>query len=713
MSTIEAMTAPQTPKETGAELGGRYRLVAPIGVGVSSRVFLAVDTQLRRRVAVKVLHEALSEDQAFLTRFRAEARAAAALSHPNIVAVYDWGEDRRGEAVVPYLVTEYLAGGSLRSMLDAGHRLSPSQALVVGLDAARALAHAHDRGFVHRDVKPANLLFDGDGRLRLADFGLARALAEASWTEPAGTTIGTARYASPEQVLGRRLDGRSDVYSLALAVIESVTGRVPLMADTAAGTMARRSQEDVEVPMDFGRLRPPLLRATTLHLDHRSDAGEFEIGLMAAAEAMPRPEPLPLVPTLGDREQTDQLHLSDGLAGLSILGPLDGESGAGASLVTSAADSGRIDLPGDGAPLVGGVKVDDPTWAVPAAGREPVVVADDDERIPPPSGLHGRVDPLDAAPTPQALGDEPVEPRRGRGTKVLLGLLVAVLLAGGVAGWWFGVRTPSHDVPAWVGDKLASATAEARRNGWKVDTPTKVRRDGTAAGEVVAQSPKAGTSLAEGAKVALTVSLGPTLTPWPKLVGLPEADAIAAITAAGLTAGTRTTGFDESVAKGAVVTATPAAGRDPVDANGQVPKQTPVDVKVSDGPAPRAVPDGLVGATKADATAKLAAVQLTAQVAEDFSDTVAAGTVISAGIPAGTQVARDSAVPLVVSKGPQPVPIPNVIGQSGTAAATALQAAGFVVSGVEGSPTGMVLQTDPPAGEPHQKGTAVRIFTRQ
>src|SRR5690606_663000 len=133
------------------------------------------DTQLRRRGAVKLLHEALAEDEAFLRRFRAEARAAGALSHPSIVAVFDWGEDRTEDGtVVPYLVTEFLGGGSLRGILDRGEPLSPSQTIVVGLDAARALAHAHQRGLVHRDVKPGNLLFDDDGRLRLADFGLAQ-----------------------------------------------------------------------------------------------------------------------------------------------------------------------------------------------------------------------------------------------------------------------------------------------------------------------------------------------------------------------------------------------------------------------------------------------------------------------------------------------------------------------------------------------------------
>ena len=199
--------------QIGRVLSGRYRLIAPIGTGASAQVYLADDVRLRRRVAVKVLHAALAEDDAFLRRFRAEAQAAAALNHPNIVAVYDWGDDDGA----PYIVTEYLGGGSLRALLDRGVRLTPSQALMVGLEATRALDYAHRRGFVHRDIKPANLLFGDDGRLRIADFGLARALAEAAWTEPQGAVLGTARYASPEQAQGQPVDGKADVYSLGLA----------------------------------------------------------------------------------------------------------------------------------------------------------------------------------------------------------------------------------------------------------------------------------------------------------------------------------------------------------------------------------------------------------------------------------------------------------------------------------------------------------------
>ena len=183
----------------GRMLGGRYRLGNAIGTGGSGTVYLADDLSLGRQVAVKVLHSSLVGDEAFVDRFRAEARLVASMADPHVVSIYDWGVD--GQA---YLVTEYLGGGSLRSILSAGRTLAPSQMLTVALEACRALDHAHRQGIVHRDVKPANLLFGQDSRLRIADFGLADALTGTASRElfGGGGVIGTARYASPEQAQG-------------------------------------------------------------------------------------------------------------------------------------------------------------------------------------------------------------------------------------------------------------------------------------------------------------------------------------------------------------------------------------------------------------------------------------------------------------------------------------------------------------------------------
>jgi len=274
----------------GRVLAGRYLLHGAIGTGASGRVYVADDQRLRRRVAVKVLHAALADDAAFLRRFRAEAQLAASLHHPNIVTVYDWGQDD-----VPFMVLELLEGGSLRSMLDQGALLTVAQAARVGRDVASALEYAHARDVLHRDIKPANLLFDEHGVVRVADFGLARALAEASWTEPAGGMVGTARYASPEQATGVQLDARSDVYSLALVLVESVTGRVPFAADTTIGMLTARTQRPLIAPEELGPLAAVIDRAGRVQPgDRYPDAGTMRQALADVGDALPPPSPLVL-----------------------------------------------------------------------------------------------------------------------------------------------------------------------------------------------------------------------------------------------------------------------------------------------------------------------------------------------------------------------------------------------------------------------------------
>jgi eukaryotic-like serine/threonine-protein kinase len=721
-------------------LGGRYRLVAPVGVGTSSRVFLAVDTQLRRRVAVKLLHEALAEDEGFLKRFRAEARAAGALNHPNIVAVFDWGEDRSEGVVVPYLVTEYLGGGSLRDVLDRGAPLSPSQTLLVGLETARALAHAHLRGLVHRDVKPGNLLFDEEGRLRLADFGLARALAEASWTEPSGAMIGTARYASPEQALGRRLDGRSDVYSLALVLVEAVTGQVPFTGDTTASTLALRTRGDLELSASLGGLRSVLERAGRLDPDERPEAAEFEIGLMAAAEELARPEPLPIVPTLGDGEETSELHLVRELGAITVTDSADGavrdpevlpdpppvviDDAATASPPDAAATADAAPAWSDAEPAAAATAPSTTSSASSAStastvngsgGRSPITVAEEHELLAAsrPASF-GRVDPY--VPNSQGAGLAPAavpQPRRRWPRRLAVVLLLLAVLGGAGAAWWFLIRVPLHDVPELVGLDVTAATTEAEDLGFTVDASTVDRRDGTVAGEVLAQEPAADEPLAEGEEVRLTVSLGATLTPVPPLAQLPEAEATAALQGAGLALGTVTPAADEAVAAGVVISAAPAAGQPAPDAQGQLPRGSVVDLVVSSGPAPRAVPAGLVGSTVDAARAALAAVQLGAVVNEEFSDSVPAGYIIRADAEPGAQLPRDTPVNLIMSKGPEPITVPDVRYITGAMAEQRLVADGFTIAGIEGPSTGMVLQTDPTPGEKLPKGSPIRIFTRQ
>jgi len=583
----------------GHLLDNRYRLIGMIGRGATARVYLAEDLQLQRRVAVKVLHPQAAGDAKFLKRFRAEALAAASLNHPNIMHVYDSGTV--GE--ISYLVCEYLEGGSLRAMVDAGHRLTPSQALVIGLEAARGLDYAHQQGFVHRDIKSANLLFGADGRLRIADFGLARAIAEAAWTEPDGMLIGTARYASPEQARGRAVDGKADVYSLALVLCEAVTGEVPFTADTTTATLMARCQGDLTPPAALGRLVGPVARAGRLESTERPDAGELEIALLAAAEDMARPAPLPLVGAIDEREI---------LADTDPLLPAEAP-------VTSAAESFSDLTVADSLPTI--------------------------------------ATPVEQQPD----GDD--RPRRGRG--LLISLLAVALLAGGVAAFVL-TRDPTKSVPSVVDLTLADAKARLSGNNWQI-TPTYVRRTGTVADQVISQDPAVGTELKRGAEVRLVVSLGNELVTIPTVVGLDEVAATTALTDAGIVVGDLKRPNDEKAPLGQVMAleATPdSAGMVPqgssvgltisagpalraippglpsqdVDAavaaltgiqlgvkkievfsadqlagtvlavnqpdNAQVPRGTVVEITVSKGPEPRPVPD-VTGKSPTEATAIL------------------------------------------------------------------------------------------------------------
>ncbi len=633
--------------QVGRVLSGRYRLIAPVGSGASAQVFLADDTRLRRRVAVKLLHAALADDDAFLRRFRAEAQAAAALNHPHVLAVYDWGEDD-----VPYLVTEYLAGGSLRAMLDHGRKLTPSQALLVGLEAARALDYAHRRGFVHRDIKPANLLFGDDRRLRIADFGLARALAEAAWTEPAGAVLGTARYASPEQARGDAVDGKGDIYSLALVLVEAVTGQVPFAADTTIATLMARLDRPMAVPAELGALRTVLERAGGPDPATRPDAGEFAVGLMAAAEELARPAPLPVV-----------------------------------GATTGAADITVAEL--------------DATMLPPGAGRTAGVF--DQER----SGVEVR-----HAPQPTTRRERRrmrretrrLRPRR-RWPKVVVGIVLLLAIAAGAAYAVPKLITPSHTVPPLVGLTEAQATELIEQSKWDV-VRNDGRQDGSRPGEVLAQDPSAGTRLKEGDTVTLTISLGNTLVDLPQdLAGLPLDQATARLTEAELALGDPVRQFDEAVPLDHVIGLEPSTPP-------QVPKGDAVVLVVSDGPAPRVVPAVPAGSTFDAAAALITAVQLVPQQLDEFSDTIPAGQLIRTDPPAGTEVPRDSAVSVVMSKGPPPVAVPDVRGRNVIDATNMIQAVGLTVTGVQGNPFLTVSQTDPAVGTLLPRGSGVVLITR-
>lgn len=635
--------------QVGRVISGRYRLVAPLGSGSSAQVYLADDVVLARQVAVKMLQPSLAGDEHFLRRFRTEAQTVAAISHPNVVVVHDWGEDD-----VPYLVTEYLAGGSLRGMLDAGRRLSPSQALMVGLEVCQGLVHAHAKGLVHRDLKPANILFDVDGRLRIADFGLARAIAEASVTEPDGSIVGTARYAAPEQARGERLDGRADVYALALVLIEAVTGQVPFASDTTLGTLMARVDRDVEVPTELGPLQACLARAGRLRPDERPDAGELIISLHAAATELDAPEPLPLVGALAEAQRVAGTA-EDTRTTLAPL-PLDPLFDPDATIVSD-------------------------TVATAAAG---------DDDAPAAAAGRGRID-----------ADPPGPATRRRWPVVLAAVL---LLAAGAGGFLLfqSLRTPTFAVPDLVGQQIDDIELVADQNEWVLDEK-RTRRTGTEPGEIVSTTPAAGEQLEQGGTLVVVVSEGNELTDRPTdLVDRPLADVVAELTEAGLEHTTSEV-FDEEIVAGNVV-----------GIDGEVPETLPegtsVPLLVSKGPEPRKVPEIADGATYEAVAAQLTELRLVPVRKDVFSDAVPAGVVISLSEDAGTAVPRDREIGVTVSKGPDLVAVPDTRGKRLEQAEAMLEAAGLVLGQDCCNSRGRVVGSDPAPGTQVKRGTAVNLF---
>ena len=683
----------------GRALNERYRLLALLGTGSSARVYLAHDVQIARQVAVKVLHASLAEDPEFLRRFRIEAEALGQLTHPNIVTVHDFNDGANALGEPPYLVTNYLEGGSLRNLLDQGYRLTPSQAARLGLDAARGLAFAHARGYVHRDIKPANLLFTDDQRAHVADFGLARAKAEAARTEADTAPVGTMRYLAPEQVVGNATD-KSDVYALALVLVESVTGVVPFSRDNWQSTAFARTVEDLRAPEIMGDLGAVINAAGIRDLARRIDAATFVHELEAIARRLPALEPLPL----------------DGARVLQRGRLLDGR------------DPTRIlvampDLP----PVARGAGAVRPQERDPRqASESPAGVFDqalfDDETIPPrsnhraaESGVEGvepsvadeadkRDVPSGVAGVRRRIEREAVAPERAprRRLPTLLASLVLFAVVGGLVGVILWSRRPEmRTVPRVEQMTLESATQAIEAERLAVATDAAVYDEKLPVGQVVSQDPRPPLRLKKGATVTLTLSKGPEPVTVPSLEGLTLDQATAVLRAANLSQSSPSrVEPSETVPEGNVISWTPRDAQ---------PPGTVITLVVSSGP-PTVVLPKVNGLSPDDARAALPP-KLDVTVVGVFADNTPKGLVVGTNPKSGTEVAADAPVKLLVSRGPASVVVPNVINMSPAEAAAALRSAGLKIGSTVGAPDMPVLFTRPVRRSTVKLGTVVTLYT--
>ena len=716
--------------EIGRVLGGRYRLVAPIGLGASAQVFLADDVRLRRRVAVKMLQEALADDESFLRRFRAEARAAAALSHPNVLAVYDWGDDD-----LAFSVTAYLGGGSLRSLLDQGHVLSLSQALAVGLDAARALDYAHRRGFVHRDIKPANILFGEEQRLRIADFGLARALAEAAWTEPQGAMLGTARYASPEQAKGEKLSGKADVYALALVIIESVTGDVPFRADTTLGMLIARVDRELPVPEAMGPLTAVLRAAGHPDPEQRIDARSLAAGLLRAAKELPRPAPLPLVGALASASELK----ADPNPTTIAPPPVEPDpSDVGPEMTEEDLGLDPPDWVSNAAPPLAVIAGLEAAGALPAIDPEPdeervALLADDetddetdhdlasDDEGADADGSEGDdrdEDRDDAEPTdPIGADDEDLEPDDEGDDDGAAGFAPvappAVVIHPDRTRITGAERAEDGDATRIIAAPTAPPNGPFLDHGDEHDDD----EDGAESGRRRRWPWIAAVLLLliGGAGIAAAVTYDPpqdqaqrpVLLPVPSVAGLDVATATRVLDAAGWTVETETERKNDTTA-GQIIDLTPAPGT-------RLAKGRTITMVVSEGQEMVALPQGLVGRPVDEVVARFAEVGLQAVVgSEVHHEDVPAGGLIQYADGTPADLERGSKVELVVSRGPRPRTVPTGLAGKPLATARELIQGEQLKAKVEEAfsdtvAEGTVISQSPAGGAEVPRGSAVTI----
>ena len=706
----------------GQVFAERYRVLRLVSEGASMALYDVVDPA-GRSVSLKLVRPQLAASPSFRERFDERLRGVAALSHPNIAAVYDWGVAPIGDVSTAYVVAEQLTGGSLRDMFDRGRRLSPSQALAVGLDACRGLDHAHRRGFVHTELTPSKLVFGDDRRLRIVDFGLARVLGERAWANPEDVSNHVAWYAAPEQaqraMVDGSVDGKADVYALCLCLHEAVTGKLPFKSDSSVATLASRIGRLMPVSADLGPLASVLERAGRPDPAERSSAAEFGKALVAAASKLPRPEPLPLFATgLFDVAPEDLRSPDDPTGGVRRRA----DPNAPTEVLVVPVDEPEPEDPDPPAPAAGAAPpapvivpaepaVPATTGATPARAAGDLVILPLDTGIEPHPGTGSRrTAPTDAIPVIDRRA-----PRRGFPWKIVLGLLViAALVALGVAAAQYFARTPTHVVPPLVGLSEAEARNLIAPNDWVVSERTERSDAVPEEGAIVRTAPAAGAELAEGEPFLLVVSEGPTLRPLPDVTGEPLAEALAALDALGLV-GEPVDEFDELVPDGSVVS-WEVPGEPSLVAGTPVLPDTVVRLVVSQGPRPRTIPD-LHGVDVNGARIAVESEQLVFRVEaeQQFSDEFAAGTVMWQSIEPGTEVPRGAEIVVVVSKGPDVVPFPD-LSQAATYndAAALLEAAGYDPTLTFGDAEGAVQEVQigdatPVPGELYRRGTTVFI----
>jgi len=640
---------------TGAVVAARYRLEAlrPGGAD-SSNVFDATDLVGGGQVVVRLVLIGPESTDDDVEQFKRHLLAVSGSAHPVLVSPLDWGETTIGGQRHVFVVTERLAGTSLRELLDRSRRLSPSQAIVLALDLCRALVHLQTNGLAHGDIRPANVFVTPDSRARLAGMGTKRGI-----SGMASMSVEQSRYAAPELAQDPAPTAASDMYALALTVLETLTGEVPFAADSPAVTLANRAGKLLPVSADLGAIAAPIEKAARPDATDRSSAQEFGRALAQVAAKLPPPAALEMLETESFRDAITRT-----LEAVVATPPVGQADAATQTQMQTTDASGKT---------VGGTLGDTKSATVDVA-------------IAAPAGERKRF-------------------------RVVAGIAIVVALA--VAGVlvWQAASTKSYAVPDVVGAPEGEARNDVALFGWNLLIRAE-RSDDIALGSVIRTVPPAGTLLREGRDLVIVVSEGATLAVVPDVTGLSRDEALAALAAQGLVV-SESLRDDDTVPAGKVVSWI-VTEQPNLAAGSQVLRGTQVAIVVSGGPVLRSAPN-LIGRSEADALAQLESVQLVGQRNDDvYSSEIAVGLVASQDPQPGAQLARSGIVAFSLSKGPEMVELPNVVGLALKDAEKKLSEAGIGIATISGRSTSKVRSVSQAgktlkAGDPVQKGSAVDL----
>ncbi|MFD3628860.1 Stk1 family PASTA domain-containing Ser/Thr kinase [Streptomyces sp. DSM 116494] len=634
----------------GQVLDGRYRVDARIAVGGMATVYRAVDTRLDRILALKVMHPSLAADASFVERFIREAKSVARLAHPNVVQVFDQGTD--GGYV--YLAMEYIAGCTLRDVLRERGALQPRAALDILEPVLAALGAAHRAGFVHRDMKPENVLIGDDGRVKVADFGLVRAVN--SVTNTSDTVLGTVSYLAPEQIENGIADPRVDVYACGILLYEMLTGEKPHEGDSPAIVLYKHLHDDVPPPS-------ALVPGMAYELDE----------LVASATARnPEVRPHDAVALLARARDAR--------------GRLTGEQLDAMPPQALLPEHAHHD------------NTDDRTSVIPRGLNVPLPLPVNEDEAPDP-----------ARHTSRFQSPPPLPPRRRTALRAgPAAIVVAVLLALGLgAGVWYINSGQFTKVPPLLTKTEQEARDRLADAGLDVGGVEEAYSDTVERGKVISTDPKAGARIRGNDSVSLVLSKGPQTVRVPDLDGYPLDKARSLLEDEGLKPGMATREFSDTVPAGSVISTEPGKGT-------KVRADSAVALTVSKG-RPVDVPD-VAGDELEDARAELEEAGLKVEVAaERVNSEHDAGEVARQTPAAGRQVAEGDTVTLTLSKGPEMVEVPDVVGDSVDDARERLEGAGFRVEedrGLLGLFGDTVRKQSVDGGDTAPKGSTITLQIR-